>query len=159
VSTIRRLPLRVLAGAAALLVLAACGGGDDTADDAVVPPVAPAATTAATPSASATPSESASAGPSETAGAVAEGTVIEINLVAGKLEPKLDLNQEFEKGDTVTVKVTTDTAYEIHIHGYDHSLDAKPGETVVKTFVLDKTGSYEVEVEENGKLLFNLVVR
>lgn len=161
----RRLPIRMLAGAAALLLLGACG--DDKASDAVVPPVAPAITSAATPSetpsASATPSESASAGasagPSESASAAAEGTVIEVNLVAGKPEPKLDLNQEFGRGDTVTVKITTDTAYEIHIHGYDYSLDAKPGETVTKTFVLDKTGVFVVEVEDTGKLLFNLVVR
>lgn len=161
-----KLPVRLLAGgAAALLLLAACG--NDKTSDAVVPPVAPAVTSAATPSEtpsagatpSGTPSASASASPSQSADASAEGTVIEINLIAGKPEPKLDLNQEFKKGDTVTVQVTTDKAYEIHIHGYDYTLDAKPGEVVTKTFVLDKSGSYEVEVEETGKLIFNLVVR
>lgn len=170
----RRLPIRMLAcGAAALLVLTACGD-DKKANDAVVPPVGPAVTAAATPSAtpsaSATPSESASAStsasasasPSETSGAnsAAAGTVIEINLIGGKPEPKLDLNQEFKKGDTITIQVTTDKAYEIHIHGYDYKLNAEPGDTVAKTFVLDKAaGTYAVEVEDTGKLLFNLVVR
>lgn len=156
--------------AASLLLLAGCGGDDDKADDAVVPPVQPAVTSTATPtgtpsvdpSASATPSDSASASasPSGSASASADqGTVIEINLVAGKPEPVLEPTQKFAKGDTITIRVTTDKAYEIHVHGYDYSIDAKPGETVEKTFTLDKQGSFEVEVEETGKLLFNLQVR
>jgi FtsP/CotA-like multicopper oxidase with cupredoxin domain len=148
--------------AASLLLLAGCGGGDDKADDAVVPPVQPAVTAAATPSetpsVTATPSDSASASPSASASAD-QGTVIEINLVGGKPDPVLEPTQRFAKGDTITIRVTTDKAYEVHIHGYDYSLDAKPGETVEKTFTLDKQGSFEVEVEELSKLLFNLQVR
>ncbi len=151
--------------AASLLLLAGCGGSDDT-NDAVVPPVTavatPSETPNATPSDSASPgaTESASASPSESASASAdEGTVIAINLVSGKPDPQPALNQKFEQGDTVTITVTSDKAYELHVHGYDYSLDVKPGETVKKTFVLDKTGSFVVEVEETGRTVFNLVVQ
>src|SRR5215213_6725130 len=132
--------------------------------DAVVPPVQPPVTAVATPSEtpsdSASPSSSASASPSESASASAdEGTVIAINLVGGKPDPQPKLNQEFPKGDTITVTVTSDKAYEIHIHGYDYSLAVSPGETVKKTFTLDKAGSFVVEIEETGRTVFNLVVR
>lgn len=137
-----------------MILLAGCGGDDDT-DDVAVPPQQPPATAAAMPSE--TPG-AASESPSPSASALEEGTVIEINLVGGKPDPALTLNQKFAKGDTVTIKVTTDKAYEVHVHGYDYTIDAVPGQTVTKTFVLDKTGSWEVEVEETHKLLFNFVV-
>lgn len=166
-NSMRRRPVRLLAAAAAtLLVLAACGGGPEEPTAVVPPPAAPpvtvtetpseSPTTSATPSESAGPSASASASPSESA--PAEGTVIKVNLVAGKPEPKLELNQKIFKGDTVTIEITTDQAQELHVHGFDFYLKAAPGETVRKTFVADKSGSYEVEVHGTGRLLFNLQV-
>lgn len=161
--TYRRSARRLTALTAATLLLLAGCGDDDESNDTVAPPAEPAATAAATPAEtpagmpSETPSAAATASESPTA-AAEEGTVITVNLVDGKPEPALSLNQRLSKGDTVTIAVTTDKAYEVHVHGYNYSIKAVPGETVKKTFVVDKSGTWEVEVEETGKLLFNLVV-
>src|SRR5687767_7391707 len=92
--------LRALAAAVTLAVLAACGGGDDS------PTVA-----------SGTPSTTAAASPGTT-GAAAPGTVLAVtvrggSVVEGSSRQRATINQP------VTVRVTSDVADEVHVHGYD----------------------------------------
>lgn len=141
-----------------VLLVAGCGDGDD--DTAAQEPTpTPVGTASATPSAE--PSASASASSSSSASADAEdGQTITIDLENGKPTEKVGPSVTVAKGDKLTLVITSDKAYEVHVHGLDISIDVQPGDTVTKTFTIDlAAGSYEVEVEETGFLLFNLVVK
>ena len=53
-----------------------------------------------------------------------------------------------KKDDTVRLEVRSDTAAEVHIHGYDISKDVEAGGTVRFNFPADIEGVYEIELEE-----------
>ena len=61
-------------------------------------------------------------------------------------------------GDVVTLRVTSDVADEIHVHGYDIMQDVGAGETAEVTFTADIPGQFEVELEKAGIPLVQLVV-
>ncbi|MBA3742250.1 hypothetical protein [Sporichthya sp.] len=149
--------------AATLVLLVAGCTDDDDGTAAQEPTPTPVATAASTPSAepSASASTSSSASPSSSAGTDAEdGQTITIDLANGKPTEKVGPSVTVAKGDKLTLVFTSDKAYKVHVHGVDLSIDVEPGETVTKTFTVDlAAGSYEVEVEETGFLLFNLVVK
>jgi hypothetical protein len=63
-----------------------------------------------------------------------------------------------KQGAMVTINVTSDREGEVHLHGYDLSFEAKPGETVSKTFKADSTGSFDIEWESTSTHLGDLVV-
>ncbi|MEV0790408.1 hypothetical protein [Kribbella sp. NPDC050459] len=63
-----------------------------------------------------------------------------------------------ESGQTVRVAATSDVADSLHVHGYDKTLDLKPGKTASLQFTADTKGSFEVETRESGKLAFRLQV-
>ena len=62
-------------------------------------------------------------------------------------------------GQTVVIKVTSDIADEVHLHGYDKKADAAPGTVATITFIADKPGIFEVELEKKGLKLFELEVK
>ena len=49
------------------------------------------------------------------------------------------------KGDTIRLRVTTDQAGEIHVHGFDLEKEAAPGNPASFTFKADIEGRFEVE--------------
>lgn len=59
-------------------------------------------------------------------------------------------------GETVTLRVTAETADEVHIHGYDLFLDLEPGVTAELSFTADIPGVVEIELEGSGLLLASL---
>lgn len=127
-----------------LVLLAACGGGGDSP---VVDGGGPSTTTApaATPMA---------AGATTTIPAtVLAVTVRGGSVVAGSARQRAPLNQP------VTIRVTSDTADEVHVHGYDKTFAVAPGGTAETTFVASIPGVFEVEFERAGRLLFTLEVR
>jgi FtsP/CotA-like multicopper oxidase with cupredoxin domain len=64
-----------------------------------------------------------------------------------------------KQGDTLTVNLTADKEEEIHVHGYDIGFDVKgPGGKVSHTFKADKTGEFEIEIEQSSTLLGKLIV-
>jgi len=142
--------------ASMLLVLSACG--DDKDDNAAQ--ATPEVTTEATPSVS--PSSDASAEPSDSASPSSDadqGTVITIDLVDGKPSEKLP-NVTINKGDKVTLVITSDKDYEVHVHATDTAINVTAGQTVTKTITVDAApGTYEVEVEDTGFKLFSIVVK
>ncbi len=60
--------------------------------------------------------------------------------------------------DTLTINVTSDTAGEVHLHGYDIHFDTKPGLVVTQTFRAANTGDFPIEWESTSTPLGHLVV-
>jgi heme/copper-type cytochrome/quinol oxidase subunit 2 len=58
----------------------------------------------------------------------------------------------------VTVRVTSDVADEIHVHGYDLKQDVEAGSTAEISFTADIPGVFEVELENAGFKLADLEV-
>ena len=141
-----------VAAASLLFVLTACS--DDSDDNATQATPTSAATVEATPSTDASSEPSSSSSPDAD-----QGTVITINLVGGKPSDKLP-NVTIDKGDKITLVITSDKDYEVHVHATDTAIDVKAGETVTKTITVDAApGTYEVEVEDTGFKLFSIVVK
>ena len=136
--------LRARVGAAlalvALLVSVGCGGGDDDT------PTATSDTPATTAGAS-SPSTTASTG------TVLSVTVRGGSVVEGGSRQRATLNQP------VTIRVTSDVADEVHVHGYEKKFPVAAGQRGEVTFVANIPGVFEVEFERSHKLLFTLEVR
>lgn len=143
----------MVALAGTLILVAGCGDDDDgSVPQPPIPEVRAEASSSAAPN-----SDTAKATSAAPVDAV-EGQTIEIDLVGGKPTEKIG-NVTVAEGDTITLVVTSDKAYEVHVHGLDVSMAVAAGETATKTFAVDLApGSYEVEVEDTGFLLFNLKV-
>lgn len=147
-------PLRARAGAGlaagALLVLAACGGGDDSPTLAGQPTSTSAAAGTPTTATGATPTTVAT---TTTSGTVLSATVRGGQVVEGASRQRATLNQP------VTIRVTSDAADHVHVHGYDKFADVAPGKVGELTFVANVPGVFEVELENSGRLLFTMEVR
>ena len=61
-------------------------------------------------------------------------------------------------GDIVEIVISSDVAEEIHVHGYDIVLDVGAGESVILRFTAEVPGIFEVELEESGLLLLELII-
>ena len=61
-------------------------------------------------------------------------------------------------GESVTLKVTSDVADHVHVHGYDLFTDVAAGDPVTIEFSADIPGVFEVELEDSGLLLLELEV-
>lgn len=129
---------------AAALLVAACGD-DDTQTT----------TTSTTPSSSESTTTSVPVTPDETQ-PDGDGTVIDVavreDAVEGGGRTKVALGSE------VTIRVTSDVADHIHLHGYDLMVDVAAGETTDLTFEATIPGVFEVELEESGLLLLELEI-
>jgi hypothetical protein len=64
----------------------------------------------------------------------------------------------YTKGDQIRLKVQSDTADEIHVHGYDLKKDVKAGGSVQFGFPASIEGRFEVELENAGVQIANLQV-
>ncbi|MFH8883019.1 hypothetical protein [Streptomyces californicus] len=85
-------------------------------------------------------------------------TVLEITVSGGRVSPAPG-RTEVEKGGTVQLRVRSDRADELHVHGYDKKAQLLAGRTVTLTFTADRNGLFEVETHGSGLLLTQLVVR
>ena len=56
-------------------------------------------------------------------------------------------------GGTVQVRVSSDRAVEVHVHGYDVEYDAAPGVPTCVSFVADRAGLFDVEAHPDTLLL------
>lgn len=134
-------PVRLLVPAAALVLLTGCSAGTDPGAGAA-PSAAPStAPTGAAPSPAAT----------------AEGTVIDVTYAGGRITG-VGSRVPVAVGERVLLRVTSDVAEQVHVHGYDASVDVPAGGTGEVAFVADQPGSWEVELHEAGRPLFSLRV-
>ncbi|MEV4454507.1 hypothetical protein [Microbispora sp. NPDC049633] len=140
-------------GVALLMATSACGGSDAAAPAQSAAPVS-------TESAAPAPAESVPAAPDASAAAPADSAVKEITVtIAGRKVTPPPGRIEVTKGQTVRITVTSDTADEAHLHGYDKEAGLKPGTPASIEFVANETGLFEMETHESGLQLFQLVVR
>ena len=85
------------------------------------------------------------------------GGVTTVRVVDAKPEggvKKLD----FKKGDQVRFKVVSDTADEIHVHGYDLMKDVEKGGSVSFSFKGSIDGRFVVELEDHKQQIAELDV-
>ena len=61
-------------------------------------------------------------------------------------------------GDEVVIVVSADVADQVHVHGYDVTGEVRPDEPATIRFVADVPGVFEVELEGDERLLFQLEV-
>jgi heme/copper-type cytochrome/quinol oxidase subunit 2 len=79
------------------------------------------------------------------------------DVVQGKLTgpPHLQVNQN----ERVILRVTSDVADELHVHGYELSAPLPAGEPVSLTFIAAKSGRFEVELHGAHRQLGALEVQ
>jgi hypothetical protein len=65
---------------------------------------------------------------------------------------------DFKKGDQIRFRVVSDTADEIHVHGYDLMKDVAKGGSVSFTFKGSIDGRFVVELEDHGEQIAELDV-
>lgn len=138
------LPAAVLV---AVLALAGCGGSNDTTDgtDTTPPPTETAqavTTTKTTPAPTPTPTPQ----------------TITIRVVGGQPQGGI-ARPKVKKGANVVLVVQSDTADEVHLHGYNVSREVAAGGTARIPFVAKIPGRFEVELEKSGVLLAELTVQ
>lgn len=79
-----------------------------------------------------------------------------LQVTGTKMSPdQVQANQ----GDTLTITIEADRAEEIHLHGYDKHFMPAPGQPATLTFVSDRTGSFDIEIEDSSTGLGALVVQ
>ena len=81
---------------------------------------------------------------------------VAVKVTAHSMDPS---NPTVKQNDTVTMTVTTDKDEEIHLHGYDIPFECKAGRPLTKTFKADKTGDFEIEIEDTSQHLGSLTVK
>lgn len=95
--------------------------------------------------------------PTGSASPAAAATTLDVTYAGGTIngvEGRVDV----ARGEQVVLRVTSDVVEEIHVHGYDLYADLAPGRTAQLAFPADLPGSYEVELHDAGRPLFQLRV-
>ena len=139
-----RLLARLLAPATVLVLLAGCSAGNDVAAPRT-PDAAPTSAAVATSAAAPEPSPTPSA------------QVIEVSYAGGEISG-VESQVPVKVGEQVLLRVTSDVAEEIHVHGYDLYADIPAGGTGEVTFAAELAGRWEVELHKAGRPLFTLRV-
>ena len=82
---------------------------------------------------------------------------MDVVVVQGRVEggPK---TLKLKKGDAVLLKITSDAADELHVHGLEQHLQIVPGRTSTLDFVANRTGRFTVELHRSGITLGALEV-
>lgn len=82
----------------------------------------------------------------------------ELTVADGRLTGG-DSTLRVRQGDTVTLKITADTVDELHLHGYDTTLELDPGKVAELTFAADRAGRFEAELHHEEATIFALEVQ
>ena len=140
---------RFVAPVVVLAALGACGGGDG--DPEVGEPLTSDSTTTTAPDTGTSTEDTT------TTVAEAEGTVIEVKVVGGRPEGGVQ-RRAVKLGDTAVLRVSSDVADEVHVHGYDLTFDVGPGVAGEVTFEATIPGVFEVELHDAGREILKLEV-
>ncbi|WP_374200875.1 hypothetical protein [Streptomyces bambusae] len=91
------------------------------------------------------------------AGRAVDRTVT-VSVRDGKVSPAPG-RTELKRGERVALRVTSDRADTLHVHGYDQELALPAGQEAVLVLTADRTGLFEVETHTSELLLTQLLVR
>lgn len=83
--------------------------------------------------------------------------LLDVTLAGGRatgVEQRVDA----QAGERLVLKITSDSAEEVHVHGYDLYADLAPGRAAQLSFPADLLGSYVVELHRAQRPLFQLRV-
>jgi hypothetical protein len=152
----------VLAALAVLLIafLIARGGGDDNGGSQSAQTTTVTTTTTQSSTAQGagqTQTQTETQTQTQTQTQAAQPPVRTIRVVDGQPQGGIQ-TISFRKGDQVRLKVVSDTADEIHVHGYDLKKDVSKGGTVTFTFPASIEGRFEIELENAGTQIATLEV-
>nr|WP_246324586.1 hypothetical protein [Petropleomorpha daqingensis] len=109
------------------------------------------------PDATAAGTSSSAAGSSSSSSSSAAGRTIEVTYAGGAITGGGRIPVEL--GSPVTLRVTSDVADEVHVHGYDLMQDVTPDAPATVTFDATIPGVFEVELEGLGQQLLTLQVQ
>lgn len=87
--------------------------------------------------------------------AEAEPRVYSINISETSEPETIEVTQ----GEEITVKLTSQSPEEVHLHGYDISADVNPGQPTEVTFTADTAGQFALESHDSGAELATIIVR
>ncbi|MFD8144288.1 hypothetical protein [Streptomyces sp. NPDC059708] len=76
----------------------------------------------------------------------------------GKVSPPT-ARTELKRGERIALRVTSDRADTLHVHGYDKELALPAGQEATLVLTADRTGLFEVETHESRLVLTQLLVR
>lgn len=139
-----RLSRRGIAAAClATLALTSCGTAE--------PPVAQTTTASPMPTPTAVPKMSST--PASTA-----DVTVDVSIAGGKISAGGHAVVKAKPGQTVRINARSDVPESLHVHGYDKTLDLKPGKPASVEFTTPTKEIFEVETHESGKLVFKLQV-
>lgn len=137
-------------------LLAGCAAGqeeDAAAPDAGAAPAPAASGTSTAPS----PTSPASASPSASVAPSPSVRTVEVAYTDGEVTGTSG-REEVPLGERVVLRITSDVAEEVHVHGYDIEQAVPVGGTVDIPVDADIPGVFEVELHDSGRLLFQLRV-
>ena len=130
-----------------LLLLAACAG-----TEGVQAPLAGA------PSAAPSAAASLSARPVAPSPTADDRQVITLTYAGGKAGGDTG-RVKVPVGTTVLLRITSDVADQVHVHGVDEYVDLTPGQQVEQELVATTPGVFEVELHDAGAVLTRLQVQ
>lgn len=85
-------------------------------------------------------------------------TEIPITVVGGRPEGGIQ-RPSLTKGERAVLVIASDVADEVHLHGYDLSVEVEAGGTARIPFTATVPGRFELELEQRGVQLADLEVR
>ncbi|MFD9303613.1 cupredoxin domain-containing protein [Streptomyces sp. NPDC060048] len=83
---------------------------------------------------------------------------VTITVRDGKVTPATG-RVEVTRGERVALRVTSDRADTLHVHGFDKELALPAGQEATLILTADRTGLFEVETHESHLVLTQLLVR
>ncbi|MFC9824774.1 hypothetical protein ACFWG6_22620 [Streptomyces erythrochromogenes] len=83
---------------------------------------------------------------------------VTITVRDGKVSPA-PARTELRRGERVALRVTSDRADTLHVHGYDKELALPAGQEATLILTTDRTGLFEVETHGSSLVLTQLLVR
>lgn len=87
------------------------------------------------------------------------GTIrIDYAIVGGRPEGGI-ARDSVARGRIVVIRVTSDVADHVHLHGYDLIADVAPGKPATIRFTASAPGRFEIELEDRGLQIAELEVR
>ena len=122
---------------------------------AVTPEPSSAASPTAAPSAAAPSAAPSSAAP--TSAAPAPVRTVSVRYAGGAVTGTSG-REQVRLGEPVVLRIASDVAEQVHVHGYDLEADIPAGGSTDVSLTATIPGVFEVELHESGKALFQLRV-